>query len=309
MVFDDLNVLSEPTRARLLRLLDECELGVGEMSRILQLPQSTVSRHLKVLLNGQWVARRSAGTSGFFHLPTSMLSVEAKQLWGVVKSRMSEGDFFPEDSVRLQMVLSMRSPEEVGFFGREAAHWDAMRTDLFGREYLIPLFAHMLEPKLRVADLGCGTGELVSGIAAGVHQVHGVDREPAMLELARKRVKGLENVNLMQGALHALPLENHSVDLGICSLVLHHVQSLPEVLQEIHRILVPGGRLVIIDMVSHGRTEYRKSMGHVHLGFEASQLEDELGEAGLILQRFSHLPLSPAVNGPGLFVASATTWE
>ena len=309
MVFDDLSTLSEPTRARLLRLLDDHELGVGELSRILQLPQSTVSRHLKLLLNGKWVARRSVGPASYFHMPKASLPMAAKQLWGIVKEQMKSSDAFSEDTGRLEMVLAMRSPDAVGFFGREAGRWDAVRTELFGRDYLVPLFAHLLDANLRVADLGCGTGELVAQLASSVQQAFGVDREPAMLELARKRVRDLDNVQLLEGGLDRLPLEDDVVDLAICSLVLHHVSPLEQAFEEIHRVLVPGGRLVVIDMMSHHRVEYRHSMGHLHLGFEQSVLERAMGEAGLVLERYTSLPLSPKTKGPGLFVASAKTWE
>lgn len=309
MVFDDLNALSEPIRVRLLLLLDKHELGVGELSRILQLPQSTVSRHLKVLLTGGWVQRRSVSTSSYFHMPIEFMTPASIRLWAVVKEQVNQGAEFAEDKGRLEMVLSMRTPGDVGFFRREASRWEAVRTDLFGTDYLVPLFAHLLPANLRVADLGCGTGELVAHLAGSVGDVVGVDQEPAMLKLAQQRVANFSNVTLFEGGLDKLPLQTNSVDLAICSLVLHHVEALEEAFSEIHRVLDEGGRLIVMDMLAHGRSQYKTSMGHVHLGFEEDSLRESMGEAGLVLETVTALPLSPDVKGPGLFVASAKTWE
>lgn len=309
MVFEDLNVLSEPIRARLLHLLEQHELGVGEMSRILQLPQSTVSRHLKVLLTSRWVDRRSVGTASFFQIDEENISDVSRELWGVVRHRVQLEKVFDEDDARLKMVLAMRSDDEIGFFGREAERWEFVRNELFGQEYLIPLVAQLLPKQLRIVDLGCGTGELVAQLAGAVRQVVGVELEPAMLALAKQRVQNFENVQLVQAGLDALPLDTDGFDLALCSLVLHHVADLEGAFQEIHRILSPGGRIVILDMLSHRRSEYRRSMGHKHLGFAEEELRERLGEAGLVLNSFSALPLSPDVKGPGLFVATASTWE
>ena len=309
MVFNDLNVLSEPIRVRLLHLLEEHELGVGELNRILQLPQSTVSRHLKVLLTSGWVERRSVGTSSYFQFASESISPVSKELWRVVRQRIQVENAFAEDQDRLLMVLAMRTEDEVGFFGREAERWESVRNELFGQEYLIPLLAQLLPKNLRIVDLGCGTGELVAHLAGAGQHVVGVEPEPAMLALAKERVQSFDNVLLVQGGLDALPLDPESFDLALCSLVLHHVANLPAAFQEIHRVLNPGGRIIILDMLAHRRDEYRRSMGHKHLGFDRPQLQHLLGEAGLVLKSFSALPLSPDVKGPGLCVATATTWE
>ena len=212
MVFNDLNVLSEPIRVRLLHLLEEHELGVGELNRILQLPQSTVSRHLKVLLTSGWVERRSVGTSSYFQFASESISPVSKELWRVVRQRIQVENAFAEDQDRLLMVLAMRTEDEIGFFGREAERWESVRNELFGQEYLIPLLAQLLPKNLRIVVPGRGTGELVAHLAGAGQHVVGVEPEPAMLRLAKERVQSFDNVLLVQGGLDALPLtQNPSI--------------------------------------------------------------------------------------------------
>ena len=307
-VFTDLSALAEPTRVRLLLVLEQEELGVGELIRVVQMPQSTVSRHLKVLSNAGWLIRRSVGASSLFRMDVLALEERSAQLWAVVKSDAELQGSAAEDNGRLQMVLSMRNPEKETFFGREAGSWEALRAEMFGLEYLLPVAMQLMRPNLVVADLGCGTGEWLLRLAPAAAKVIGIDREEAMLDLARVRTAQAQNVDLKTGGLDSLPLESQSVDLALCSLVLHHVPDLGAAFREIHRVLNETGRLIIVDMLAHQRHEYKTSMGHVHLGFERESLRELLGEAGIVVDYFAPLPLSPDAKGPGLFLVTARRW-
>lgn len=298
---DPLLALSDPTRVRLLCAVADQELGVGELGKVLQLPQSTVSRHLKVLLEGGWVGRRKEGTSSLFWFAEGV-DGDARALWEVVSRRLQADGVYSEDRRRLLAVVAARADSRT-FFAGHAGDWDDVRQQLFGGEFLAPTLLALLPPGQVVADLGCGTGAAVAALASAVERVIGVDREPAMLEVARQRTLGFENVSLREGDLSALPIEDGAVNAAMCMLVLHHIDDASAVIAESARVLCDGGRLVLLDMVSHKRDVYRREMGHAHLGFERDVIEGWMTEAGLNLRAWHVLPAAAEAEGPPLFVA------
>jgi ArsR family transcriptional regulator len=178
-----------------------------------------------------------------------------------------------------------------------------VRKELFGDGYVLPALLALLPPGQTIADLGCGTGAMLPLLAPVCAQVIGVDREAAMLAVAEERAAGLSNVELRRGLLDALPFPDASVDLALCQLVLHHVRELAPVFAEVRRILAPGGRWVILDMVEHDREEYRDTMGHQHLGFSEPTTRTLAESAGLAVSAWRVLPPDSAAHGPALFVA------
>ena len=272
--------MADSVRMRMLCLLEGEELQVGEVARVLQLPQSTVSRHVKRLVDAGLISRRVQGAGSWLH-------AEPNRVWKAARVGLA----YPEDEHRLKAVLALRQMDSAEFFGRHAAEWDEMRSQLFGRDYVLPTLAALLPEGLRVADLGCGTGDLLQWMPEGAI---GIDREQAMLDAARERCP---SADLRLGVLEDLPLEDDSLDVALCVLVLHHVSALESVLTEVRRVLKPGGHFVVIDMVRHDRTAYRQTMGHKHLGFAPEDF------AALTLARWTELPAEPDAQGPGLFLA------
>ncbi|MEQ1501105.1 MAG: metalloregulator ArsR/SmtB family transcription factor [Myxococcota bacterium] len=298
----DLSVLAEPVRIRLLAALDPQELGVGELCRVVQLPQSTVSRHLKALQVAGWIRRRSEGTSGLFRVDREAVDPVGIRLWDVVRDAYRATRQAEEDQLRLEAVLASRS-EDGSFFGRRPGEWDALRRELFGDTFLTSAIAALLPPSWTVADLGCGTGPALIELAGAVRRVVGIDREPRMVELARARTADLPNVEIRLGGLEGLPLEDGEVDAAICLLVLHHVDDPTDAFREASRVLVPGGSLVVVDMVAHDREDWRHLMGHRHLGFGQDALIRWASAGGLALRSFRLLPPGPEAQGPPLFLA------
>jgi ubiquinone/menaquinone biosynthesis C-methylase UbiE len=193
------------------------------------------------------------------------------------------------------------------FFGRVAGDWDQVRESLFGDGFTAPALLSLLPGHWVVADLGCGAGNVSELLAPVVERVIAVDQSDAMLEAARERLGGVENVDIREGDLGALPIEDASVDAAVFALVLHHVPETAAALREARRILRPGrggGVLLVLDMGAHARDEYRQTMGHVHLGFSAAQLEGALGTAGFVRTLVRPLRSEPEAKGPGLIVAT-----
>lgn len=302
-IYEHLSILSEPLRVRLLHLLQREELGVGELTRILQVPQSTVSRHLKALDVGGWVARRSEGTATWIRMAHERLPTEALELWRVVADSPTHAQVFGEDEARLEGVLAARRIDSAEFFGRVGPEWDSLRRALFGEGFAVPALLGLVPGDWVVADLGCGTGAVTEALAPAVGRVVAVDREEAMLEAARRRLAGFSNVELHRADLRALPVADEALDAALCMLVLHHLDAPAEALAETRRALRPGGRVIVLDMVEHDRENYRSSMGHRHLGFSREVLAGHAAEAGLVLDDYRTLPREVEAQGPALFVA------
>ncbi|MEM6792582.1 MAG: metalloregulator ArsR/SmtB family transcription factor, partial [Acidobacteriota bacterium] len=299
--------LAEMTRSRLLLALDAHELTVGEMCAILQLPQSTVSRHLKILADGGWVESRRDGTSNLYRLAS--LDETSSTLWALVRDEITKTADADQDRRRLETVLQKRRSRSQEFFSSTADDWDRLRDDLFGRRFDLEALLGLMDPGWRVGDLGCGTGRTTRALAPFVREVVAIDGSSAMLDAARMRLADCDNVRLKNGDLERLPLADQSLDAATLILALHHVPDPQQVLREAHRVLRPGGRFVALDMLPHGHEEYRQEMGHVWLGFEEGQMRAALESCGFTGLRFAPLRPDPTSKGPSLFVISAGAGE
>lgn len=305
-IHDRLTDLADATRCRLLLALEQHELTVTELCAALQLPQSTVSRHLRILADENWVVSRADGASRWYRMaPAPTLEPAAAGLWQLVRASVADTPAADQDHARVQSVLSSRRTRSEAFFAGAAPEWDNTRATLFGQRADLSALLALLDPNWTVGDLGCGTGTLTAAIAPHVRFVHAIDASPPMLAAARERLNGVTNVMLSTGALEALPLDDESLDVAVMLLVLHHVAEPARALAEVQRVLKPDGRLLIVDMRAHTHEEYRQQMGHVWLGFDEPALTSWLKPAGFNSLRYVPLPIEPEATGPALFAATA----
>jgi ArsR family transcriptional regulator len=301
--------LADATRARILRLVERHELTVADLCAVLQLPQSTVSRHLKVLGDDGWVAARPDGTSRLYRMTLDALDPAARRLWTLLREQTATTPMAAQDDRRLAAALADRQTRSQAFFSSAAGQWDRLRREMFGERFELYALAGLLADGWVVGDLGCGTGQIAEALAPFVRRVIAVDRSRAMLKAARQRLAAHANVELRAGALDALPIDDASLDAAAMSLVLVHQPEPATVLREAARALRPGGRLVLVDMLAHDRSEYRQQMGHVWLGFEPRQVAGWLEEAGLRNVHVHPIPPARQASGPALFAAAATKSE
>ncbi len=296
--------LGDSVRLRLLRLLERQELGVAELCDILQQPQSTMSRHLKVLSDQGWVKNRRQGTNHLYRTILDELDPSARRLWLLAREQTEDWPTTRQDQLRLERRLRDREGDSQSFFAGAAGQWDKLRDELYGSAFATAAMAALLPADYVVADLGCGTGAMTADLAQSIKQVIAVDNSPAMLKAARKRVEGLNNVDLRRGELEALPIEDGTCDAAILSLVLSYVAEPSLVLREMARILKPGGRGVIMDLLSHDRDDFRRQMGQSSLGFEPDDLQRMMSLAGLVSCNVRAIEPEPQARGPALFLAT-----
>ena len=304
-VLDRLSALADLTRSRLLLVLERDALTVGELCRVMRLPQSTVSRHLKLLADEGWVLVRAEGTSNRYRAALRELDPAARQLWQLVSGEIAQAPAARQDSTRLRSVLAERSTRSREFFATSAGQWDRLRSELFGARAELSALPALLDDMWIVGDLGCGTGQVAASLAPFVRQVVAVDGSAPMLTAARKRLAPFRNVELRRGELEALPLEDGSLDAAVLSLALHLAPEPARVLNEAARVLRPGGKLLIVDMMPHDRTDFIESMGHLWPGFDAESLSAWGRDAGFASTTYHPLPADPAAKGPTLFAAVA----
>jgi ArsR family transcriptional regulator len=304
VVFDRLQAFADPIRGRLLLALEAQELTVREIQSALQLPQSTVSRHLKVLADLGLVVIRSEGTSNWYRMPKD-LEPGGRRLWLAVREEVAGSPSAKRDAIRLERILADRHLTSQQFFASAAGQWDRLRGELFGPASGLLALPALLDERWVVGDLGCGTGQLITALAPFVHKVVGVDESAAMLKTARQRTRMLSNVELKTGTLEAPPLETAELDAALLMLVLHHAGDPGRVLAAAHRVLKPGGRLLIVDMQPHEHVEYREQMGHQWLGFQEAELRGWLDAAGYEGHRYVALTPDPKAKGPPLFAMTA----
>ncbi len=297
--------LADPTRVRLLRLLERDELGVSDLMDALRLPQSTVSRHLKTLLDHGFVTSRGRGSANLYAMRNGELPPPARRLWQLVREQTEGWATLRQDRLRLERRLRERPDDAQAFFARSAGEWDKLRRELYGAAFGDAALRGLLPRDWVVADLACGTGSVAAALAPHVARVVGIDNSPAMLKAAARRVAGHPNVELKRGDLEALPLAGGACDAALLVLALTYAEDPGRVLAEAARILRPGGRLVAVDLLRHDRDDFRRSLGQRHAGFEPQALDELLRAAGLAPDHCAPLPPEPEAKGPALVLASA----
>jgi ArsR family transcriptional regulator len=301
-----LQALADTTRNRLLLLLEKHELTVSELCDALQLPQSTTSRHLKVLADDGWVVSRADGASRLYRMPGSDLEPGARRLWQVVRDQIADSPAAARDAERLRGVLAGRRARSEEFFASAAGQWDRLRAELFGgRTELLPLLG-LLGGDWIVGDLGCGTGHLAQALAPFVGRVIAVDASAAMLRSAKARIGDVANIEIRRGDLEDLPITDGSLDAAFLVLVLPYLAEPARAVAEAARALKPGGRLMITDLMPHDRAEYRQTMGHQWQGFGETEVLGWLKDAGLVGCRYGAIAPEPSAKGPMVFTATGT---
>ncbi|HPG24986.1 MAG: metalloregulator ArsR/SmtB family transcription factor [Spirochaetaceae bacterium] len=304
--------LADPTRLRILRLLEQEELIVGELMTILGMAQSRVSRHLAILREAGLLADRREGTFVAYRLVLPD-SGPWREAWALARGGLAGDPTAERDDAMLRRTLAAREARTGrSFFDAVGPEWDALRR-VFGDDLLRARAMSALVPEgLEVADIGTGTGVLALELARLGLDVVGLDRSEAMLEGARRNWEAMRReasgrLELRIGDAHALPLDDASVDAAFAHMVLHSLAEPERAIAEMARIVRPGGRVVLVDFLPHEHAWMQSELGLLWLGFPRETVEDWLAAAGLQTLRFDEQEPEPDAKRdlPASFVAVA----
>jgi len=277
--------LADPTRLRILGLLRAMELSVGELAQVLGQSQPRVSRHVKILADAGLADRRKEGSWVFLGLGAEARTRPVLDTLDALGNEEAGDHWTVADIARLAAVRADRAVAAEAYFEAHAAHWDAIRSLHVAESAVEAALLDMLgdDGVGSLVDLGTGTGRMLELLGDKADHAIGIDRSPEMLRLARAKLAavGLERIELRQGDIYALPLASRSADTVILHQVLHYAQQPAVAINEASRLLVPGGRLLIVDFAPHEREELRTRDAHARLGFADDQIEGWFAGAGL----------------------------
>ncbi|TDR89672.1 ArsR family transcriptional regulator [Enterovirga rhinocerotis] len=292
-----LRAAAEETRLRVLVLLAEGELSVSDLTDILGQSQPRISRHLKVLVEAGLVARHREGAWAFFRLAEGAASESVQTLLDALDRADPR---FAEDRDRLAAVRGRRSEAAQAFFARLAPRWDELRSLHVSEDDVEAAILAAVGPApiRNLLDLGTGTGRMLRLLAPKAERAVGLDASHDMLAVARASLarEGLHRVELRQGDLHAPPFPRGGFDLVVMHQVLHYLDDPARAVEQAARLLVPGGRLLVVDFAPHGIEQLRETQAHRRLGFAQDQMAAWFDEAGLAPEIGRDLP-PPAGGG------------
>jgi ubiquinone/menaquinone biosynthesis C-methylase UbiE len=278
-VTEILQVLSDSTRLRMLRLLSQAEVSVAELQEILEMGQSRISSHLSLMRRYEMVADRKEGKKTFYtlHLGDS----KHFELVRLALEVDSDEEFWETDQSALQRIIERRRRASEQYFDEVAGRLG--KNYVPGRSWdAIGHFLLRLVPEIEIADLGAGEGMISQLLAERAKKVYCIDRSKSMvrlgLELSKKN--GLSNLVYKLGDLEKVPLKDGAVDLVLMSQSLHHAEQPVIALGEAARILKLGGQLIIIDLKQHQFEKARELYSDRWLGFAENELYKLIKEAG-----------------------------
>ncbi|MEM9159295.1 MAG: metalloregulator ArsR/SmtB family transcription factor [Verrucomicrobiota bacterium] len=278
--WDILKVLADPTRLRLLALLQQEELSVAELQEVLDMAQSRISSQLAILRQAELVADRRDGKKSFYSL-TPNLSKAATNLISAARDAVNGAPEFSEDQENLDRIISKRRRKSEEYFNLIAGRLG--KNYCPGRSWEgIGHFLLHLVPKIKVADLGAGEGLISQLLAKRAERVYCIDSSPKMVEVGTElaQTNALENLEYILGDIEKVPLPDQSVHLALLSQALHHADRPERAIAEAARILKPNGRIVILDLKEHSFEKARELYADTRLGFGENKLHSWLKEAG-----------------------------
>jgi ArsR family transcriptional regulator len=303
--------MTDQTRRRTLAVLRRHELSVSELVETLDQPQSTVSRHLKVLRDAGLIRDRRDGNTVLYSVPVmqngSATDLDARLLDWIAGQRLPVGV-----ESRLETVIRQRQDMSRRFFDRIGHQWDTLREESFGSSFHLEAMIALLPRTWTVADIGTGTGYLLPPLARHFQRVVAIEPVDTMLEAARRRIEyaGAGNVELRCGDLRQVPIPTGSIDLALAVLVLHHVSSPEEALAELHRIVRADGRVLVVEQTAHQSESFRERMQDRWWGFDPDDLSKTLRSVGFDDVELRRLvTVTRADDAPELFVSTARKRE
>lgn len=286
--------LADPTRLRIVFLIRQLELSVGELVQILDQSQPRVSRHIKILDAAGIAERTKEGSWVFLRPGPALQSGQFDALFTDVGPDVVTSD----DLRRLEQVRADRADMAEQYFAQHAAQWDSLRSMHVAESEVEEAIRAMFDslPLGHMLDIGSGTGRMMELFAEHSDHFTALDTNSEMLRIARAKLATLvpdkfdpDRVEITLGDFNALPLADDSYDTILFHQVLHYAQNPSRVIGEAARVLRPGGRMMIVDFSAHDREELRSVHAHARLGFSDKQIEAAFAENGIKLAHKKNL--------------------
>jgi len=282
--------LSDKTRLRLLYILRRYELNVNEIVLVVEMIQSGVSRHLKILLESGLLTARKDGSFTYYGAARN----DFINAFMTLAEKSAEMEEIRNDLQKAGEMINIRQNMTRRFFKTVVPHWDQLKKQVFGGFDLNSMIIKKISFQGSISDLGCGTGELLEKLSEQQTQARliGIDSSPEMLEQARLRLLGKDNAELRLGELEHLPMKNKEIHTAVMNMVLHYI-SQPELpFLEAFRILIPGGTFILSDFDLHDQTKIRERMGGAWSGFEKEKIKTWLMETGFDIHTIESVPVN-----------------
>jgi ArsR family transcriptional regulator len=302
--------LSDPTRMRILRLLESDELVVQELMEVLGMAQSRVSRHLAILREAGLLSDRRDGTYVFYRF-VPPADGPWRDGWALVRRNLASDPACERDSAMLRRVIEVRAMRSRSFFDKVGPEWDGLRKVVNDEALRARAIDRLVPQGLRVLDVGTGTGILACELAhLGLHVI-GLDHSAPMLEAAEAKASNERfasggSAEFRRGEADRMPLDDAEMDAAFAHMVLHYVPSPGDVVREMARVLKPDGVLVIVDFVQHSHEWMRQELGVVWMGFDVDELRGWFEAAGMRETRIEQSEsLARDRDLPATFIASA----
>jgi ArsR family transcriptional regulator len=309
-----LRAIAEPTRLRILVVLDRVELTVGELCRVLGQSQPRVSRHLKLLVEAGVLERNAEGTSAFYNLAEGPI---ARELTDTVRKLVSTGDLeqgvLARDIERLETVRTERAESAAVYFEEIAGSWEHVRQ-LHVSDAVVEAELLRATDGLHIRDfldIGTGTGRMLEVFADRIERGLGIDLSSQMLNLARSRldVDGLRHCSVRHGNIYDLEVPFGSIDVVVVHHVLHFLDDPASAITQAARTLGPNGMMLIVDFAPHHLDALRTEHAHLRLGFADSQIRRWCEKAGLHTISVEHLNPTSTTHGEPLTVSLWTAHQ
>lgn len=272
-----LKALSDSTRLRLFAVLYNQEINVNEIVRIMGMGQSRISRHLKILVDAGILQSRRDGLWVFYRKSDDE---KIAAFLETIYAQARNEEQIKGDLQRSKDILKQKRQQEKEFFNELAGNWESLKKDLLGDFDLNAAIVESMVNTGSVADIGCGTGDLLEAIIGQVDTAIGIDSSPAMLQVARSRLSDFPAADLRLGEAEHLPLSDGEAEGAVLNMVLHHLSDPLIVIRETFRGLKPGGRLIISEFDRHSDESLRARYADRWLGFRTAELVQFIKKAG-----------------------------
>lgn len=293
-----MRALADPTRLRIVLLIRQLELSVGEVVQILGQSQPRVSRHIRILDEAGIAERRKEGSWVFLRPGPILTGGKLNAL--IAGTDSNEVRVVQRDLAKLEQVRSSRAEMAAEYFAAHAGEWDSLRSLHVAESEVEEAIARILHtaPLGAVLDVGTGTGRMIELFSAEAERFVALDNNTEMLRLARAKLAAMDaqasaKVDIMLGDFNALPLADDSFDTIMFHQVLHYAQHPERVISEAARVLAPGGRLMIVDFAAHDHEELRTVHAHARLGFADQTVEQAFAASDIYMAHQAALDGGP----------------